>query len=147
MSIEELGETRLIRYTGEVFVDNRGSLKCINDFDMSNVKRFYQIKNHRKGFIRAWHGHREEAKYVYVASGSALIGTVDLENEKLVSKIVLSAEKPQVLYIPKNHANGFMNLEDDTRIIFFSNKSFEDTKDDDIRFPYDRWDIWSIEYR
>ena len=145
--IEELDGTSLIKYSGEVFIDDRGSLKCVNDFDMSNVKRFYQIKNHRRGFIRAWHGHREEAKYIYVASGSALIGAVDLENEKVVTKVFLSAEKPQVLYIPKNHANGFMNLEDDTSVIFFSNKTFEEAKDDDIRFPFDRWNIWNVEYR
>ncbi len=56
---------------GNVFADDRGFLRFINDFNFENVKRFYQVENHRQGFIRAWHGHKKEAKYVYVSKGSA----------------------------------------------------------------------------
>ena len=36
----------------------------VNDFNFENVKRFYQVENHRQGFIRAWHGHKKEGKYI-----------------------------------------------------------------------------------
>lgn len=132
--------------SGDLAVDDRGTVRFVNDFDFKNVKRFYQVSNHRKGFIRAWHGHKHEDKYVYVTSGSALIGVVNLETEE-IDKFVLSANKPRILWIPANSANGFMSLEEDTSIIFFSSRTLEESKDDDIRFPYDKWNIWDIEYR
>lgn len=127
-------------------VDDRGSVSFVNEFDFAGVVRFYQVENHEIGYIRAWHGHRKEGKYVYVASGAALVGTVHLESEK-VSKFVLSADTPKVLWVPPNHANGFMNLRDNTVIIFFSTATIEETRGDDIRFAYNKWDIWQKDYR
>lgn len=127
-------------------VDVRGVVRFVNDFDFKNVKRFYQVENHKRGFIRAWHGHKIEEKYVYVARGSALVGVVNLDTEEMQG-FVLSSENPRILWIPKNHANGFMTLEEDTILIFFSSLSIEESKQDDIRYPYDKWNIWKIEYR
>jgi len=134
--------------TGGVFADDRGKLRFVNDFDFSKVKRFYQVENHRQGFIRAWHGHIHEGKYVYVPRGTALVGVVSLDDANaLPQKVVLTSEKPQILWIPPNHANGFMNLEDETIIMFFSTSSLKESMGDDIRFPYDKWNIWEEEYR
>ena len=47
---------------GGLAVDDRGSLKFINDFALAGYKRFYVVENHKQGFIRAWHGHKHEAK-------------------------------------------------------------------------------------
>lgn len=127
-------------------VDVRGVVRFVNDFDFKNVKRFYQVENHKRGFIRAWHGHKIEEKYVYVVRGSALVGVVNLDTEEMQG-FVLSSENPRILWIPKNHANGFMTLEEDTILIFFSSLSIEESKQDDIRYPYDKWNIWKIEYR
>lgn len=131
--------------TGDTHIDERGTLRFINGFDLTGVKRFYQVENHRQGFIRAWHGHKHEEKYMYLASGSAYVGVVDLATEKL-EKFVLSAEKPRILHIPKNTAHGFMNLEENTKIIFFSTATLEESKKDDLRFPWDKWNIWDIRY-
>ena len=109
---------------GGVAVDDRGQLSFVNDFDFKDVKRFYMVENHEKGFIRAWHGHKKECKYVYVPSGAILIGTVNLETEE-VERFVLSSSKPQVLYIPPGYANGFMNLQNDTKVIFFSTSTLK----------------------
>jgi len=133
---------------GGVFADDRGKLRFVNDFDFSKVKRFYQVENHRQGFIRAWHGHVHEGKYVYVASGTALVGAVPLDdNNAEPKKFIMTSEKPQVLWIPPNYANGFMNLEKDTIILFFSTSTLEESKGDDIRFAYDKWNIWEEDYR
>ena len=134
------------KINGNSFVDDRGTLRFVNDFDFSKVKRFYQVENHSKGFIRAWHGHKKEAKFVYVAKGSALIGVVNLDTEE-VQKNILSSEKPSVLYIPPNHANGFKTLEDDTILMFFSTSTIEESQGDDYRFAWDKWDIWGENYR
>lgn len=125
---------------GGIAVDDRGSVRFVNDFNFENVKRFYQVENHRQGFIRAWHGHKKEGKYVYVSSGSALIGVVDMETEE-VKKFVLSAKQPKVLFIPANHFNGFKNLEDNTSVIFFSTSTLEESLGDEIRMTHDKWNI------
>ena len=133
---------------GGMFADDRGKLRFVNGFNFSDVKRFYQVENHRQGFIRAWHGHAKEGKYVYVVSGTALVGAVPLEDDTAKpKKYVLTSEKPQILWIPPNYANGFMNLEKNTTILFFSTSTLEESKNDDIRFPYDKWNIWEEDYR
>ena len=131
---------------GNLNVDNRGTVRFVNDFDFKNVKRFYQVENHRRGFIRAWHGHKIESKYMYVAKGSVLAGAVNLETEE-IDKFILSDVKPRVLWIPPNYANGFMTLTEDAVVIFFSSLTLEESKGDDLRFPYEKWNIWDIEYR
>lgn len=142
-------EVKLLK--GGVSVDDRGCLSFINDFNFEGVKRFYVVENHRAGFIRAWHGHQREGKYVCVVSGSAIIGAVPLPTvagEILAPyKFVLSAKSPAVLWIPPMHANGFKSLEENTKIIFFSTSTLEESKNDDMRFPYNQWNIWEEDFR
>ena len=142
---------------GGLSVDDRGQVTFVNKFDFKNVKRFYMVENHEVGFVRAWHGHMKESKYVFVPQGSALIGAVKIPKNELVNleavdnslveKFVLSSNKPQVLYIPSGYANGFMTLKENTKVMFFSTSTLEDSLNDDIRFDWDRWDIWNIERR
>jgi dTDP-4-dehydrorhamnose 3,5-epimerase len=127
--------------------DDRGSVRFANDFTFENVKRFYQVQNHRSGFIRAWHGHQHEGKYVWVAKGSALVGAFPLNDKSQIFKTVLTDVTPKVLYIPAGYANGFKTLTPDTIVQFFSTSTLEESKTDDIRMPYDTVDIWQEEYR
>ena len=61
----------------------------------------------------------------------------------------LSDRNPKILFIPPKHANGFRCLENDTRIIFFSTSSLEESEGDDYRFPFDYWgkEIWEVQNR
>jgi dTDP-4-dehydrorhamnose 3,5-epimerase-like enzyme len=131
---------------GGISIDDRGSVRFVNEFDFKNVKRFYQVSNHTKGFIRAWHGHKKEGKYVYVTSGSALIGVVNMKTDQM-EKFILSDKMPKILWIPPGYFNGFKSLEENTNIVFFSTSSLQDSMEDDIREPYDKWDIWAEDYR
>lgn len=136
---------------GGIAVDDRGSLRFVNDFNFEGVKRFYQVENHRRGFIRAWHGHKNEGKYVWVPSGTALVGVVPLDaphgDMSRAAKYILSAMNPSILWIPPGNYNGFMNLEEQTRVIFFSTSTIDESRADDIRLPYDTWNIWEEDYR
>ena len=142
-------EVTLIK--GGIAVDDRGSLRFVNDFNFEGVKRFYQVENHRRGFIRAWHGHKNEGKYVWVTSGSALVGVVPLDAKEgdleATKKFVLSDKSPSVLWIPSGNFNGFMSLEENTKIMFFSTSTLDESKDDDIRKEYDVWNIWDENFR
>jgi nucleoside-diphosphate-sugar epimerase/dTDP-4-dehydrorhamnose 3,5-epimerase-like enzyme len=140
---------------GGIAVDDRGTVSFANGFDFYGVKRFYQVKNFKTNTIRAWHGHKNEAKYVYVAKGSAIVGVVKLDDfnspskSQKVHRNILSDKNPQVLFIPPGYANGFRPLEEDTRILFFSTSSLEESQTDDYRFPADYWGnkIWEVENR
>jgi dTDP-4-dehydrorhamnose 3,5-epimerase-like enzyme len=135
---------------GGLAADDRGELSFVNDFQFQDVKRFYLVSNHAAGFVRAWHAHRHEAKYVTVVSGAALIGAIRIDNwenpskDLFVHRNVLSAHKPQVIFIPAGFANGFMSLTADAKILFFSTASLEESRDDDIRYDARYWDIWNI---
>jgi dTDP-4-dehydrorhamnose 3,5-epimerase-like enzyme len=138
---------------GDLAVDERGEVGFVNDFDFSGVKRFYTVRNHHRGFVRAWHGHRQEAKYVTVVAGAALVAAVQVDDWQRPSKslevvrYVLSAARPRVLFIPPGHANGFMSLTDDARVMFFSTATLAESQGDDIRFDARYWDVWTIEER
>ena len=135
---------------GKLFVDDRGEVGCVNDFDMRQVRRFYTVANHRAGFIRAWHAHKKESKYVTVTSGSAIIAAVKIDNwsqpsqDLNIHRFVLSAAAPSVIFIPKGYANGFKTLTVDTKIMFFSMATLEQSRKDDFRFDAYYWDPWQI---
>lgn len=154
-------KTKLIE--GGISTDDRGSVRFVNDFDFTDVKRFYQVENHRTGFIRAWHGHIKEAKYVYVPRGSALVGAVHLNFFRTIEidgigtapgsryvepdYVVLSANNPKIWYIPAGYANGFKTLEPNTIVQFFSTSTLEEALEDDIRYHYSNPNLWDEDFR
>jgi dTDP-4-dehydrorhamnose 3,5-epimerase-like enzyme len=138
---------------GGLAVDDRGDVGFVNDFDFAGVRRFYTVRNHRRGFIRAWHGHRREGKYVLAAAGSALVCAVRIDDwtspsrEATVHRYVLSDRSPAVLAIPPGYANGFMSLSDDATLVFFSTSTLAESMEDDVRYHARYWDPWIIEER
>ena len=61
--------------------------------------------------------------------------------------LLLSSKSPKVLYIPENYANGFMTLEENTIVQFFSTSTLEESLGDDMRFDFDKWNIWKEDFR
>lgn len=145
--------TKPTLFQGGLAVDDRGEVGFVNDFNFTGVKRFYTVKNYRQGFIRAWHAHRHESKYVTVVRGAALVGTVPIDNWENPSKnvevgrFILSDKNPSVLFVPPGYANGFMSLTADATLIFFSTATLEESRGDDIRYDARYWDIWKVEER
>lgn len=140
---------------GGLSVDDRGRVGFVNEFNFMNeeIKRFYFIENHNKGFIRAWHGHKVEAKYVLAVKGASLVCCVKIDDWNSPSKdakvwrFVLSDTQPSILYIPEGYANGHMSLNDDTLIMVFSNQTIDVGLKDDIRFESHYWNPWHVEER
>jgi dTDP-4-dehydrorhamnose 3,5-epimerase len=133
-----------------VFTDDRGKVSFVNEFDFAGVKRFYSVVNHRAEFVRAWHGHKKEGKYVSVIQGAALIGAVKIDSWESpsknleVNKYILSDTSPAIVYIPPGYANGFMSLVENTRLIFYSTSTLSESNGDDYRYDARLWDIWNI---
>jgi dTDP-4-dehydrorhamnose 3,5-epimerase-like enzyme len=138
---------------GGLSVDDRGEVAFVNDFAFGDVKRFYTVSNHAVGFVRAWHGHQHEAKYVLAVSGSALVCCVEIDEwekpspDLAVQRFVLSERSPAVLRVPAGFVNGFMTLTSDAKLMFFSTSTLDDSLGDDIRFPARYWDPWQVEER
>lgn len=150
---QEVGGTKPYLIKGDVAVDDRGFVQFANEFNFHNVKRFYLVRNHQAGTIRAWHAHQKEAKYVAVVQGAALIGAVEIDDwdnpsvEVPIHRFVLATEKPNILFIPPGYANGFMSLTSDAILIFFSTATLEESMEDDWRYPARNWDIWQVQER
>ena len=135
---------------GNIAVDDRGQLVFCNDFDMQEIKRFYQVSNHSSNFIRAWHAHKCESKYVYVISGSAILAGVKIDNwenpdkKSTIERFVLSEKTPGVLFIPAGYAHGYKTLLPETRLMFFSTSSLDESVNDDFRYDAFYWNPWEI---
>lgn len=143
-----MDEVKLLQ--GGLSVDDRGEVGFVNDFHFEGVKRFYTLGNHRQGFVRAWHAHRREGKYMTVVSGAAVVAAVRIDDwsnpskESPVARFVLSAARPAVLWIPPGHANGFMSLTGDTKLLVFSTATLDESVGDDVRYDARYWDPWQV---
>ncbi len=140
-------ESKLQLIEGGLHVDVRGSVAFVNDFNFKGVDRSYVICCHRPHERRGWVGHQREQKWFWAIQGIALIAAVEPDNWDLptnnlpVERFVLSATKPQVLYVPAGYATGSVNLSADTILMVFSSGKIEDAKMDDYRFSVDTWPI------
>jgi len=115
-----------INIKGATHIDSRGKLDYINDLDLSEVKRFYKITPVNTEIIRAWQVHKIESKWFHCVKGSFEVKIVNLETNEL-STFVLNSSEMEVLYIPKNYANGFRALEANSTLQVFSDKTLEDS--------------------
>ena len=135
---------------GGIFLDERGTLKFVNNFNFSDVRRFYIIENNSVDVIRAWQGHKKVNKYFYIVSGSFLICGVkidDWENPSQnlqVEKFILSENKSQILMIPPGYANGIKALKLSSKLLVFSSQTLEDAKNDNYRFDSKLWYDWDL---
>lgn len=150
-----MDDRKLKLIEGNRVFDDRGSVSFVNDFNFKDVKRFYQVYNYEAKFVRAWHGHKKEGKYITVAKGSAIIGAVLLDalienrppGETEWTRVVLSDNNPAVLWVPPGWANGAMSLVPETIITYYSTATIKESSKDDFRFNPYQVNIWSIEER
>lgn len=137
---------------GKVY-DNRGSLRFSNKLIFNKIKRFYIVHNYSKNFIRAWHGHLKEEKFITCIKGTFQVSAVKITNIKKPSKsskifnYVLNESNNDFIHIPKGYANGSMSLEDNSKLLIFSSSKVKDSIKDDYRFEYNYWNPWKIDER
>ena len=120
---------------------------------VKDVKRFYTVHNYQKNFIRAWHGHFKEEKFIGCIKGAFQISAVKIENKKKPNKknkiftYYLNQSNNDFVYIPKGFANGSMSLEDNSELLIFSTSTIQDSLKDDYRFSPKYWNPWIINER
>jgi dTDP-4-dehydrorhamnose 3,5-epimerase-like enzyme len=116
---------------GNIHQDERGEVRFVNDFNMSDVVRMYCIEP-KVGIVRAWQGHKLERKWFYVAKGSFLVKTLAMESLNKVEYLLTSSES-NVLEILGGYYNGFEALEEGSVLMVFSDFNLEESKKDDFR--------------
>lgn len=135
--------------------DDRGNISFSNNFNFleNKIKRFYKISNHNINFIRAWHGHKKERKFILLISGSLKICTVKIDNWKKPNKnlkidtFYIDEKNNNILSIPEGYAHGTQNLDFGTQFVVFSTHSLKESLKDDYRFEWNYWGDWEIRYR
>ena len=134
-------------------VDARGTVSFFNEIDLGIWRRFYIVSNHKTGFIRAWHGHKNEHKMVIPLSGTSLVSTVEIGNWENPDRsvrpdnFILSVNSLDSLFIPSGFANGFKTLTPDAKLLFLSSSTLQESSEDDFRFVWNYWNPWEIEFR
>lgn len=144
-SVKLINTMQLIK--GNIHKDHRGIIRFVNDFHFDKIKRFYTITHSDTTTIRAWQGHQLETKYFYVTKGSFLINWIKIDNWRQPSKDlninthVLTDTQSEILTIPPGHATGFKAFEPNSIMMVFSDKSLDESKEDDYRFHQDYWKL------
>lgn len=132
---------------GGSFSDYRGTISYVNDFSFKDIERFYIISNTDENPIRAWQGHKIDAKNFYCISGSFKIHFVKIDNwespskDLLVETITVNVLESKIVHIPAGYANAIESLETGSKLISFSNLPLAAVGEDDVRYAQDYWEI------
>ena len=133
----------LQKIQGGIAKDHRGQIRFVNDFDMTQVKRFYIIKNADTELVRGWRAHRMEQRWFYVLSGAFAVDLVKIDNweqpspELDVERRVLRASDQQVLHVPVGYGTAFQALEPESELLVFADFAIDNAKNDDYTWPVD----------
>ncbi len=128
---------------GGIAKDERGQIRFVNDFDMSLVKRFYIIKNADTGLIRGWRAHRIEQRWFFTLSGSFALDLVKIDNWERASthlpvqRLVIQADKPQLVHIPAGYGTAFRALLPDSELLVYADYPLSHAALDDYTWPLD----------
>ena len=117
---------------GNVHADSRGTVRFVNEFDMTSIVRMYCITP-QLNVVRAWQGHKIESKWFFVAKGRFIVKTVAMDEKQSVIKFTLTESESQVLHIPGGHFNGFQAVEEGSVLIVYSDFNLDQSKADDFR--------------
>ena len=130
---------------GGNFSDHRGTLSYVNDFSFKDIERFYIISNSDVHPLRAWQGHKLDAKNFYCLSGAFRIHYVKIDNWENPSKdlaietVILKVSESKILHIPAGYANAIESLEPDSKLISFSTLPLSNVSEDDVRYDANYW--------
>jgi dTDP-4-dehydrorhamnose 3,5-epimerase len=137
------------------FVDERGSfarLYCKNEFaSIGHSKELVQINystNHKKGTLRGLHYQKPpytEVKIIRCIRGAIMDIIVDLRKNSLTYlqhiQVELSDRNQKALYVPEGFGHGFITLEDNSELIYYSTEFFNPKADSGVNYSDPRFGI------
>ncbi|WP_394676731.1 WxcM-like domain-containing protein [uncultured Sphingobacterium sp.] len=132
------------RIKGGVAKDHRGEIRFFNTFDMTEVKRFYIIKNADVDLIRGWRGHRIEQRWFYILKGSFVFHLIKIneweepDKHLPIQQQILANDEIQILYVPAGYATAFQATDPDSELMVFADYPLSHASFDDY--------TWSLDY-
>ena len=133
---------------GGKYIDDRGELNFFNDFNMSLIKRVYFTTHFKTNIVRAWQGHKIESRWFCCVNGSFIVKLIEIDNwdcpsnDLKVLEYKLTANKKEILYIPKGYLNGFRASFKDSQMMIMSNYRLNEIDNDQVRFDQNKWTKW-----
>ena len=130
---------------GGSFNDERGRLDFVNDFDLTPIKRIYFTTNSDINIFRGWQGHKFEKRWFFCVKGSFRIDIIKVDNWENPSEDLdiisysLSDENPEVLYVPNGYVNGFVSLQEGSKLMLMSDYKLGSLANDEFRFGLNKW--------
>ena len=131
---------------GGAHADARGKLFFNNDFDATQVKRFYIIENQNTAFVRGWQGHKIEQRWFSAVQGSFRVALIEVDNWENPSKTLqpftfeLNADQLDVLHVPKGYISSIQMLESNSKLLVLADYFLGEIKDE-YRFDTDYFQI------
>ncbi len=128
---------------GGIAEDHRGHIRFVNDFDMTEVKRFYIIENKDIETIRGWRAHRIEQRWFYALEGAFSMKTVKIDDwdkpstELSVEETIMRSAEQRVIHVPVGYGTAFQALEPGSRLLVFADYGIGHAKSDDYTYPAD----------
>jgi len=126
--------------SGNSFKDDRGELIFNNSIDLSQIKRFYTIRNKDVFFKRGWQGHEIEKRWYTAISGVFEINLILIDNwinpsndlHRITYK--LTDTSLDFLYIPPGYVTSIQSLNNNAKLLIMSDYKLHEIKDE-YRFP------------
>lgn len=110
---------------------------------LGGVERVYFVAPRLEAGFRGWHGHKTESKVFLCLRGKVRISSVEMVDWQAPTAIgspktwELDGEYGELLLIPEGHSNGIEPLEENCVVLVMSNRSLEESLEDDFRYPSD----------
>lgn len=116
----------------EIAADDRGDFHRVVDLDLlaslgleSDVSQVSVANNRREGTVRGLHYQAEphgEAKTIWCHAGSVFDVLLDLRRDEPTYgewvSVVLAADRPVALHVPRGIAHGYQTLENDSALTY-----------------------------
>lgn len=100
----------------------------------------------RAGVLKAWHYHKKQTDYFYVAAGRARVGLCDFREDSpshgAVMSIVMGEDRPLVVKVPPGVVHGVKAIAGDVHLIYLMSHTYDPQDEhrlppDDPRIPFD----------
>ena len=121
---------------GNCHEDGRGFLFHNNDFDISDIRRFFIIENKSTAILRCWRGHRVEKRWFSAITGSFCIELIQIDNwenpskNKVRQRFVIDSEKLNILHVPEGYVSSIQSLQESSKLLVFANYLLGEILDD-----------------
>lgn len=127
--------------------DDRGKVFHYGSSALGGIQRIYFVEPSLESGFRGWHGHQTEGKVFLCINGKVRISTVEILNWQTptavgqVKSFELESDRGDLLLIPEGYANGIEPLTENSLVLVMSNRSLEESLQDDFRYPKESFSI------